>query len=575
VRVAAHGGATHAVLSAGVAWAAARTPLLNLSLTATAPIAQAALHEALAGGALVVAAAGNRGAAHPDWPARFAREAWANGPQAAGALLAVGAVDAQGRIAPFSNRAGDAARWYLVAPGVDVVSAWADADDAQAMHSGTSMAAPAVSGAAALLLELWPQLTPREAAEILLASARDLGAPGTDPVYGRGLLDVAAALRPVGGLHTRGAHGAVALAGTGLRLSAATAALARPLAEGRLALQAEDAYRRGFSADPGSAVAPPPPLRVDEAFAGLDARLERVSHVLPGGPRLVLEPGTAFSLVGEDGAGGFALGAGPRVHEWFGVAAGAELPGAGNPYLGFAPDAALAARSLRLGATTLKAGVLAGAGTRHSGAAHVLAGAGTLVLEAARPVGEALRLAATASRSREEGAWLGAVGSGALAPGAPVRTDALQLGALLRLGPRTALAATAAAGRTPAVAGAGLVERIEETRGTALSLALVRHDLLVAGDGVSLAVSQPMRTRSGRAHLAALQGTDADGAPRLARQALSLVPQGRETLLELGWRAPLGQGRALSGVLAWRHQPNHDALAAPDTMVAVRYRQVF
>jgi hypothetical protein len=46
------------------------------------------------------------------------------------------------------------------------------------------MAAPAVSGAAALLKSYWPSLNSSEVAAILLATARDLGAPGTDAVYG-------------------------------------------------------------------------------------------------------------------------------------------------------------------------------------------------------------------------------------------------------------------------------------------------------------------------------------------------------------------------------------------------------
>ncbi|MFO0233934.1 MAG: S8 family serine peptidase, partial [Burkholderiales bacterium] len=163
VRVFAGEGATDAVLSSGVRWAAARAGILNLSLAASAPIAGAALRDATASGALVVVAAGNRGAAHPDWPARFAREAWANGPGARGAIVAVGAVDAENRIAPWSNRAGDTAQWYLVAPGVGVLSSYAGVVDAYARVAGRAMAAPAVSGAAALLESCWRRLSPREA----------------------------------------------------------------------------------------------------------------------------------------------------------------------------------------------------------------------------------------------------------------------------------------------------------------------------------------------------------------------------------------------------------------------------
>jgi serine protease len=62
---------------------------------------------------------------------------------------------------------------------------------------GTSMAAPQVSGAVALLLAsrtLEANASPGQIADHLKATARDLGAPGRDAFYGDGLLDIAAAL---------------------------------------------------------------------------------------------------------------------------------------------------------------------------------------------------------------------------------------------------------------------------------------------------------------------------------------------------------------------------------------------
>jgi subtilisin family serine protease len=57
---------------------------------------------------------------------------------------------------------------------------------------GTSMSAPHVTGAVALLLSLRPELGPAQVRRLIRMSARDLGEVGRDPIFGSGLLDVAA-----------------------------------------------------------------------------------------------------------------------------------------------------------------------------------------------------------------------------------------------------------------------------------------------------------------------------------------------------------------------------------------------
>ena len=86
--------------------------------------------------------------------------------------------------ASHSVRAGAARNAFLVAPDDNRPSAFA----------GTSFAAPRVSGAAAVLSQMCPALTPEQIGYVLLRSARDLGEPGVDAVYGYGLLDLENAL---------------------------------------------------------------------------------------------------------------------------------------------------------------------------------------------------------------------------------------------------------------------------------------------------------------------------------------------------------------------------------------------
>lgn len=566
------GVASDAVLSAGVRWAAERAPILNLSLTSTAPIAGEAIREAVARGALVVVAAGNRGAANPDWPARFAREGWAHG---AGSVIVVGAVDRDHRLAAYSNRAGDTAAWYLVAPGTGLTSSSNTGDAAYATQSGTSMAAPAVSGAAALLQSRWPRLSGGDVAAILLATARDLGAPGTDPVYGRGLLDVQAAMQPVGPMTTTVAAGERPLSATGLMTSPGTVAIAQSVARTGLPVVVLDAYRRDFQADLAARVAAPPPQRVDRALGDLDRRMERLERGLPGDARLGLVPGQSFSLAGRDAAGGFWFGAGAPAREWFGVAPRLDVAALGNPYAALAPRGVSVGRAIELGDTTMKLGVLGGTATESSGLGWSPVDTRTTVLEATHRLGESIVLGATMTRAEERGAWLGAVGSGAFAADDAVRTDALQLAASLRLAPGWTLAGTFARGRTPAHRGAGLVGAADTATSEAASLALVRETAVLEGDLLSVAWSQPMRTRSGEATAVVQTGVDADGAALLGTRTFSLVPTGREQVAEIAWRAPLDRRTSVGAVLMRRWQPNHDAAAAPDTVLALRWRRMY
>lgn len=62
-----------------------------------------------------------------------------------------------------------------------------------ALYTGTSMASPHVSGAVMLLGEAFPEASPRQKLNALYQTAIDLGTPGMDNDYGRGMIDLQAA----------------------------------------------------------------------------------------------------------------------------------------------------------------------------------------------------------------------------------------------------------------------------------------------------------------------------------------------------------------------------------------------
>jgi subtilisin family serine protease len=86
----------------------------------------------------------------------------------------------------------------VVAPGCDIWSASIAADGNSITNlSGTSQAAPHVTGLAALILELDPALSPADVRRIIREGAIDLGEPGFDNSYGYGRIDVVRSLRLV------------------------------------------------------------------------------------------------------------------------------------------------------------------------------------------------------------------------------------------------------------------------------------------------------------------------------------------------------------------------------------------
>ena len=113
--------------------------------------------------------------------------------------LAVGALDPlhPDRLTDYSQACGIAMDYCLVAPG-DVVFTGHDDTAGNPTYwqgSGTSYAAPLVSGAAAVVWSAFPYFDNDLVRQTLLGTAQDLGAPGVDAIFGHGLLDVGKAVK--------------------------------------------------------------------------------------------------------------------------------------------------------------------------------------------------------------------------------------------------------------------------------------------------------------------------------------------------------------------------------------------
>jgi len=592
--------------------------VINLSLgggfSSTDP-AVPALKNAVSAGMVVAAAAGNSGAANPIWPARYAKEPWANGQ-----IIAVGAVDANNVIASWSNRAGDTQKFYLVAPGVSIYSTYVKQNrktkqyvETYATLSGTSMATPYVTGAVALVKSGWTWLTASQITDILFTSATDLGTPGVDATYGRGLLNLEAALGPLGPLTSPTSSGStVTVSGTSLAGSAATStALQAAGRAGLLQVAAFDSYGRDFQVDLAPTVRPATPAGNGLApmLAAFDAAAERAYSQQNGATlrvayrseatRLALgQPAPAPGALGLSD-GGFAmsaLDAGGRemmfglsgmAGQSFGLAG--ELARRGeaqfatalaNPYFSLASQHMHAGVGLPLAAgLRVKLGVL-------------VSDPRVPTYDAVPPTSGPRQSMSLAEVSGELDSALWSVGIGRLQESDSV-LGTTQMGALNFLGTAGTTVVSAGVAFSPAArlkVGAqytvgytggtanradSLVSGYTAGRSEAYAIFASLQEPFGRGDSLSVTVSQPLRAVSGAMQMVVPVGADENGSPVMASRSISLRPDGRETRADVLYMSPLNRRAKWFLGLSLRDQPDHDPVAPREVTVAGGIRAAF
>jgi type VII secretion-associated serine protease mycosin len=152
--------------------------VISLSLAGSnSPRLRQSIDAALAADAVVVAGMGNRpDDVLPGYPAVYP------------GVVAVGATGQDGNVGSISVTGP---QMVLSAPGMRIVSA---DPIGYAIGDGTSASTAIVAGAAALVRSKYPSLSAREVVHRLTATATDKGAPGRDPQYGFGIVNLVGAL---------------------------------------------------------------------------------------------------------------------------------------------------------------------------------------------------------------------------------------------------------------------------------------------------------------------------------------------------------------------------------------------
>ena len=183
-----------------------------------------------------------------------------------------------------SQICGITKNYCLAAPGTDIVSTGivvGNNNNRNARGSGTSYAAPMVSGGLAILFQAFPYVETSDIMQLLFRTATDLGIAGVDSTYGRGMMNLAAALNPVGSASIPTTSSTATSTGIDVQASAllAEAPLRTAVASATSDMVMLDDYDRAFMIGDvmnDLAVSDIQPLSIasaDAVFASVDAEL--------------------------------------------------------------------------------------------------------------------------------------------------------------------------------------------------------------------------------------------------------------------------------------------------------------
>ncbi|RIV85722.1 peptidase S8 [Aurantiacibacter zhengii] len=602
-------GFTDSAIADSISYAVAnQAKVINISLGGESGVSsqlRGAVRDAVAAGVLVVVAAGN------DGRSELTTFAEIMGNTGNGGVIIVGSVDEQYEISDFSNRAGTNPQYYLSARGEAICCVYEDGeifiDDEGFIYlfSGTSFAAPQVAGAAALLAQAFPNLTGTQIAEILLETAFDAGASGSDAVYGRGILDIARAFQPIGATRLAGENVAMAL---GDSTAVSSPAMGDAFVAASLPTLITDKYQRAFSTDlAGTLRGADIPQRLHDALgqgtrhlsAGSDAasvafsidasgrqlpRAEMLrlqpeeaeqARVLAARVALRIAPGTQLGFAYRQSADGLVASLQGRSQPSFMIAGNPS----GDTGMLVQSDSAVALRqqigswgltiNAQTGSTVTAAAQRRAAELRGLRAQEDLSSFGLALDRRFGALDVGLGLTWNAEDRTVLGArfheGFGLAGSDTLFLDANVGwhvDDRWRLGAAYRQG-------------FTRLRSAPLLADGSRLSSNGWSVDLQREGVFDSDDRLAFRLAQPLRVNSGGLNLNLPVGYDYETlAPDYAVRTLLLSPEGREVTGEMAWTGQLWGGSAAASVYL-RRQPGHYAQAPDDLGAALRWSRRF
>jgi len=562
----------------------------------------AAWQKAVDNGAIVVFAAGNTGAAQPGF--------WAALPQAYTGLqkswLVAVATDQTGAIAKYSSRCGSTASFCMAAPGSNIVMASNSLLNTYTSASGTSFAAPILSGAAADLKQMWPQLKGDQIVSIMKTTANKSGIYANQTIYGQGMLDMQKAVQPVGTLAVATGTTTTTKTSTTSTVAVTSGAFGGSLTASKVQAVVLDEFDRDYKVDVSAFVQPEAkPYDLQKGLAGLGAGLQTIYQ----------DKSMSFALVGEgenaqfDGKGAVpkfvmsmttdgeqtTVAHGVGVTQLFaGSAAIASSSGTmaknealGSAYLGMVGQDAWGASwsaSLIGGAKLTVAGVYGNVADKpaewsleatdptRKGSEAMVAGITTRV---SKDVSIAT-LGVGAGQVHEANSVLGSVSQGAVSLGSGATTQFAGVYADANLSGTWAAFGSFELGRT-SVRGAedSIVTGINGVTSNAWSLGVTGSNVLTDNDRFVAAISQPMRVNGGSASISSVSAVGEDGSLSYSSQNVGLAAGGREIDYQVGYHFDLNEGETVTTAAMLRVQPDNLSSAKNEAVGMVRYQVKF
>lgn len=532
--------------------------------------------------------------------------------------VAVTSVDADGSRSDYANACGAAAAWCIAAPGGNTGEAIASTvpGGGYGGMAGTSMAAPQVTGAVAIMLQLFgpgtaSNLSPQEIVKVLFATADKslpgfvANAAGVSEIYGNGLLDLDAATTPsTHNLRFRAANGTFAsMMSSGITSGTGFGAGMRAALAGKKLAVFDDLNRAVVVDLEKFAKSAGEPIDLDRALSNFGQGNGFQNVVTEGGLKLALrgsfsEEDGGVSL-GGDGQARLSVELSDTMSLESGYNTDASqmlgmyASGAIAPELLIDP-AALSSSYLALAESAMTAGI------RRSGANgdfSVMAFSGTDY----RPEETELDIRLS---GEDEKNWTYGVAaewttrpteafSLALRSGAMVEADEL-LGAEMEGGFEVTQTETAFAGASVSydlaknlkavaaydigVSAVAADDSVFSDFGTVLSdsfsFGLFGKGGFQEKDQYGLIVSQPLRVFSSEAEMELAQSRNSDGSLNYSTEGVDLAPEDRELRLQGFYAAAMGEGTlSLAGLV--RFNPGHDADAETEWAALAAYQAGF